>query len=194
MKINFKSKIVLENSRVKLLPLNEEYVEDLMPLVLNNPNLLKYSPSKFGTKELLKEYIKSDLNSREKRTKYAFVIYDKVQEKYAGSTSYLNISEKDQRLEIGSTWIGKNFQRTGLNRNCKFLLMEYAFEQLNCQRLELKTDARNVQSKKAIEGIGAKYEGLLRSHMLMIDGHRRDTIYYSILIAEWPEIKLKLKK
>jgi N-acetyltransferase len=99
------------------------------------------------------------------------------------------VSDKDQRLEIGWTWFGKAFQRTGLNRNVKFLMLQYAFEQLQFERVELKTDERNHPSRKAIEGIGGKFEGILRSHMQLPDGFRRNTVYYSILKAEWPALK-----
>jgi len=126
---------------------------------------------------------------RDKELKYPWAIYDKKAEAYAGCTSYLNISAVNSRLEIGSTWIGEEFQRTGLNRACKFLLLSYAFEDLGWERVELKTDSRNEQSKTAIQKIGAQYEGKLRSHTLMSDGYRRDTVYYSILKPEWPRIK-----
>jgi len=189
MNINFKENIILENSSVRLEPLAPKHWELLTPIVINNPKILQYSPPKFGTKELLKKYIDANIEKRNHGLKYPFVIYDKLKEAYAGSTSYLNISAKDERLEIGSTWIGKKFQRTGLNRNCKFLLLKYAFEKLKYQRVELKTDSRNIQSQTAIQAIGAKYEGTLRSHTLMSDGYRRDTIYYSILIDEWQGIK-----
>ena len=149
--------IILENDSVCLKPLELSHVDFLIHIVENNPDLLKYSPSKFGTIALLRQYVETNVSLRESGKKYPFIIFDKKYNKFAGSTSFLNISDKGKRLEIGSTWIGKKYQRTGLNRNCKFLLMSYAFEELNVERLELKTDSRNKQSQKAIEGIGAKY-------------------------------------
>ena len=189
MKLDFESNIVLENSRVRMEALQEAHFEHLVPIVLDKPDLLKYSPPKFGTPELLLNYIKKNIALRPRQLKYPFAIFDKAKHAYAGSTSYMNISLENQRLEIGSTWIGKTFQRTGLNRNCKFLLMQYAFDVLEIERIEFKTDKRNLQSQKAIEGIGGQYEGLLRSHTLMSDGYRRDTVYYSVLKGEWQGIR-----
>jgi RimJ/RimL family protein N-acetyltransferase len=101
----------------------------------------------------------------------------------------MNISNVDSRLEIGSTWIGKEFQRTGLNRNCKYLLLNFAFDELGVERIELKTDERNTASRNAIQKIGGQFEGILRSHTLMYDGFRRNTVYYSILKKEWEKIE-----
>ena len=193
MKFDFSKDIILENERVRMEPLVSVHCDSLAHIVNENPDLLKYSPAKFGTLDLLKDYVVNNIALRETGKKYPFVIFDKQFNEYAGSTSFLNISDKDKRLEIGSTWIGEKYQRTGLNRNCKLLLLTYAFEELAIERLEFKTDSRNKQSQKAIEGIGAKYEGVLRSHMLMSDGYRRDTIYYSILKKEWQEIKNSFK-
>mgnify|MGYP002777138386 CR=1 FL=1 len=151
--------------------------------------LLRYSPSAVHSHELLTAYIRQALAERTAGTKYPFAIFDKSVGQYAGSTSYGAISQADQRLEIGWTWIGKTFQRTGLNRNCKLLLLSYAFETLGFERVEFKTDTRNLQSRKAIQEIGATLEGEFRSHSIMSDGHRRNTVYYSILKNEWPDVK-----
>lgn len=192
MNFNFDTDIILENKRVRLEPLAAHHYEYLLPIALKYPKLLQYSPSYFGTEKSLKAYINGALEQQSKQTRYAFVIYDKRTQSYAGSTSFGNIFSKHQRLEIGWTWIGKDWQRTGLNRNCKFLLLTYAFETLAFERVELKTDDRNEQSKTAIQAIGAKLEGLLRSHTLMTDGHRRDTVYFSILKKEWAGIKKEI--
>ena len=126
---------------------------------------------------------------RDRHIRYPFLIFDKQQQQYAGSTSFGNISNPNARIEIGWTWIGTNFQRTGLNRANKFLMLQYAFETLGFERVELKTDGRNLQSRTAMEKIGATPEGILRSHTVMSDGYRRDTHYYSILKSEWHKIK-----
>lgn len=189
MLFDFKNKTELEDHRVKLVPLEQQYYEYLLPISIDDPDLLKYSPQLLGTKELLDEYIQNALNQKKSGLRYPFVIFDKLKNSYAGSTSYGNISDKDLRLEVGWTWIGRDFQRTGLNRHCKFLLLKYAFEDLQFERVEFKTDSRNLQSRKAIEAIGATYEGALRSHMLMPDGYRRTSVYYSILRDEWEQLK-----
>ena len=155
---------------------------------------MKYSPPKFGTVDSLKKYIIRYTKMRTQHLIYAFAIYDKRKGAYAGSTSFMNISQVDKCLEIGSTWIGKTFQRTGLNRNCKFLLMEYVFETLKFERLELRTDERNIQSQTAIKAIGGQYEGTHRSHLLMSDGFRRNTVCFSILKNEWEGIRKTIFK
>lgn len=189
MDLNFSADIVLENERVILSPLSNEHFKALLPISIANPNLLQYSPSPFGIENSLKENFTIALESRKNHKRYPFVIYDKLKAEFAGSTSFLNISNHDKRLEIGATWLGPDFQRTGLNRNCKFLLLQYIFEVLKFERAELKTDSRNIQSQTAIKAIGAKLEGALRSHTLMLDGYRRDTVYFSILKNEWNSIK-----
>lgn len=192
MKLDFD--IVLENDKVRLEPLSWDHFEFLLPISISDPDLLKFSPAEFGTDQALKKYIDNTLKLRKQHLKCTFAIFDKEQNEFAGSTSFMNISEVDERLEIGSTWLGTKYQRSGLNKNCKYLLMQYAFSKAKCKRIEFKTDNRNSQSKKSIEAIGGKYEGLLRSHTSMLDGFRRDTVCYSILLNEWKEIRKTIFK
>jgi RimJ/RimL family protein N-acetyltransferase len=110
----------------------------------------------------------------------------------AGATRYLNIAQEHRGLEIGGTWYGLEFQRTAVNTECKYLLLKHAFETLDCIRVQLKTDSLNVRSQRAIERLGAKREGVLRNHMIKPDGSYRDSVYYSILDSEWPEVKKRL--
>lgn len=184
----------IENDIVIIRALLWEDFELLLPICINEPDLLQFSPPSFGDEASLRTYFKVNLNLRDKELKTPFIIYDKSKNKYAGTTSYLNISFQNERIEIGSTWIGRAFQRTGLNRNCKYLLLSYAFEQLNMKRVELKTDFLNSQSRQAIEGIGGQFEGVLKSHTVMSDGRRRDTVYYGILAEDWPNIKSTIFK
>lgn len=184
----------LENHRVRLVPLTLDHMEPLSEIAYTQKELTRYSASLRHDPDLLRAYIEGALAERAAGTRYPFCIFDKQTGRFAGSSSYGNITNAHKRLEIGWTWIGKEFQRTGLNRNCKFLLLSYAFETLGCERVELKTDSRNQQSRTAITGIGAKEEGMLRRHMLMPDGAWRDTVYYSILLSEWPEIKARVFK
>ena len=189
MDFNFEREVNLEDDRVRLEPLSWDHFELLIPIALANPNLHQYSSSKYDSKEALKDYFKEAFESKSRCVRYPFVILDKLNDRYAGTTSFGNVSNKDERLEIGWTWIGREFQRTGLNRHCKYQLLKFAFETLNFKRVEFKTDSRNVQSKNAIIGIGGKLEGNLRSHTIMFDGFRRDTSYFSILNREWDQIK-----
>jgi RimJ/RimL family protein N-acetyltransferase len=186
---DFNPDIILEDDRVRLRPLQSDDFLNLSPVALGDPDILKFSPKSVHTPQMLREYIDGALTDRKNNFRYAFAVYDKVSQQFAGSTSFVNISNPDKRLEIGYTWYGKAFQRSGLNRHCKWLLLNYAFENLGFERVEFRTDERNIQSRTAIQKLGAKEEGILRSHMVMSDGFRRNTVYYSILKNEWEEIK-----
>jgi RimJ/RimL family protein N-acetyltransferase len=192
MDFNFKTDIVLENERALLRPMKEEDWDELLPVALADPTLVQYSPSQIHSEGLLKKYIRQALSDRETNFRYAFTIFDKAANRVAGSSSFGSLSNKDKRVEIGWTWIGREFQKTGLNRACKSLMLQYVFETLQFERLEFRTDERNEASRTAIEKIGGQFEGVLRSHMLMPDGFRRNTVYYSILREEWPVLKAKL--
>lgn len=191
-KFNTQEHIILENERIKLRPLIEDDYNNLRPIAQRNPNLLQFSPQQVNTDDKLKAYIQKALQQRSDGTRYPFISFDKKAQEYSGSTSYLNISNANDRLEIGATWLGKDFQGTGLNKQQKHLMLTYAFETLGMQRVELKTDSRNLQSQRAMEKIGAIREGTLRSHTVMEDAYRRDTVYFSILCNEWPDVKSRI--
>jgi RimJ/RimL family protein N-acetyltransferase len=194
MSFPFTSTIILEDDRALIRPLQKTDLEHLLPVASQTKELVQYSPYFIHNRKHLENYIDTSLHERSINFRYPFIIFDKQQKAFAGSSSFANISDKDQRVEIGWTWIGVDFQKTGLNRHCKFLMLQYAFEALQFERVEFKTDARNQISRTAMEKLGAVYEGALRSHTLMSDGLRRTTVYYSILRAEWDEIKQKLLK
>jgi RimJ/RimL family protein N-acetyltransferase len=126
-------------------------------------------------------------------TEMPFVAIHLASGRVAGATRYLNIMPKDRGLEIGGTWYGVEFQRTPVNTECKYLLLKHSFDSLGCIRVQFKTDLRNIRSQKAIERIGAAKEGILRNHMILPDGRFRDSVYYSILDSEWPEVKSRLE-
>ena len=189
MNFSFDEEIILENSFALLRPINKTDIDNLLPVATKDKDLLQFSPAQIYTRELLKTYIDNAVEHKIRKTRYPFIVFDKTRNQFAGSTSFLNISNPDDRLEIGSTWYGKAFQKTGLNQNCKYLLLQYAFDNLKAERVEFKTDERNLASRKAIEKIGGQFEGILRRHTLMSDGFRRNTICYSILKSEWPELK-----
>jgi RimJ/RimL family protein N-acetyltransferase len=190
----FDKDIILENERVLLRPMTKEDAQNLLQVATEDEKLIQYSPSHIHTAVYLQNYVDTALRLREQHSRYTFTIFDKRSQKFSGSTSFLNISPYDQRLEIGATWIGRQFQKTGLNRNCKFLLLQYAFDTLDYERVEFRTDERNTASRTAIEKIGGRYEGLLRSHTLMPDGFRRNTVCYSILKQEWLQMEADFLK
>jgi RimJ/RimL family protein N-acetyltransferase len=115
-------------------------------------------------------------------------------DRIVGSTRYMNIDAANRRVEIGTTWIAKSWQRTFVNTHAKFLMLRHAFEVLGCNAVEIRTHSRNDQSRAAIERLGAKLDGILRQHMIMPDGHIRDTAVYSIVRDEWPAMKDSLAR
>lgn len=183
----------LEDDRVKFSVIKSvEGARPIQEIALSEPELLTYSPSVISTVPLFEEFFSKAISGLNKGEMVPFLIFDKSVKQYAGTSRFANISPVNQRLEIGWTWLGKAYQRTGLNRHNKLLMLSYVFERLNYERVELKADAANKQSREAMEGIGAQYEGALRSHTVMSDGRRRDTVYYSILRSEWPDVKKNL--
>jgi N-acetyltransferase len=186
--MNFTADLHLETDRVLLRPLREEDITQLQTIAFD-ADTWKYMITSITTPESLSTWATNCLAARQNQQRYTFVIIDKATGNLAGSTSFGNISGPDKRLEVGWTWLGKTYRGTGLNRHCKFMLLSYVFEVLNYERVELKTDVQNLRSRQAMQKIGATEEGILRSHTLMHDGRRRDTIYYSILRSEWPAIR-----
>jgi N-acetyltransferase len=184
----FEEKIILGLGNTILRPLSTEDIPAFRDIAFD-AGIWKFFPSRISSEKELNDFVNNALEARSTNERIPFTIVSKQSNTAIGSTSYLNISCKDKRLEIGATWLGKNYQGTGVNKVCKFLLLKFAFEELQFERVELKTDVLNQQSRKAILKLGAVEEGILRSHTLMHDGRRRDTIYYSILKNEWEDIK-----
>ena len=178
----------LENHFVKLSPLSLSNYKHLID-VAKQENLVQYSPSKIDTEEDLLAYVQAAINGINQKTTLPFIIYDKSKKAYAGSTRFGLINWKNKVLHIGWTWIGKEFQGSGLNTQMKFLMLQYAFETLNFDKVEFRADERNIRSRKAVEKLGAKLEGILRKDTLMLDGFKRSTCCYGILKEEWMAIK-----
>ena len=189
MNFSFETDIILESDSLLLKPLSLSDTGNLLSIATADKTMLQFSPTQVYTKDLLTTYVENAIALRNNHARYTFSIFSKSRNCYVGSTAFLNISNADDRLEIGATWIGKPFQGTGLNRQCKYLLLQYAFDILNAHRVEFRTDERNLQSRKAIEKIGGKFEGMLREHTVMYDGFRRNTFCYSILKIEWDAAK-----
>ncbi len=182
-----KQHIILENKRVLLRPLEESDIEQLWPFALNEPDIWKYSIfSPGGSKENMETYIADYLKQKEVGKEYAFAVIDKTSNGYAGCTRFYDIQPENNTTQLGYTWYGKAFQRTGLNRNCKMLLLEFAFEKWGMERVEFRADAQNERSIKAMRAIGCTVEGILRSCVsLPLQNRRRDSIVLSILKEEW---------
>ena len=180
--------VVLENSRVRLRPLEAADFEELKAVAFT-PELWLYTTTRADDTVSLAAYIAGAVQARHEGQRYPFVIIDRATGRLAGSTSYYAIDPVEQRVSIGYTWMGTDFQRTGLNRAAKYLLLSYAFDQLGCERVELETDSHNHKSQTAMRNMGATEEGTLRSHRLTQGGRRRDTVIFSIIRSEWEELR-----
>ena len=184
----FDREIILENDIALLRPMQPDDFEDFK-LIAFEKDIWTYTLSRVYDEFELQDYMLKAFRDREIGTRYTFTIIDKATGNIAGSSSYLNIFLNDLRLEIGFTWLGAPYRRTGLNRACKQLLLQYAFEILGMQRVEFKTDSLNMRSRNALKGIGAIEEGILRSHSTRHDGYRRDSVYFSIIRKDWDAMK-----
>ena len=195
MNTDFSQNTILEDDFVLLRPLQESDLENLLEISLNEPETWKYSLVGADGKENLENYIQIALKARENKTEFPFIVFDKKSGKYAGSTRFYDINLGFKTLQLGYTWYGKNFRGTGLNKHCKFLLLQFAFENLGMERVEFRADNNNKRSIAAMKSIGCKVEGVLRNHMPTSGSDvRRDSIVLSILRNEWfEEVKENLK-
>lgn len=178
--------IVLENDRVRLSPLTLDNYSNLL-LVAAEHKLVQYSPSDIASPAALRNYVEIALDQQKHGTSLPFIIFDKQTNGFAGCTRYMNIDHKNKVLEIGSTWIGRKFQGTGLNAQMKYLLLDHAFYSLGFEKVSFRIDKRNMQSRKAVEKLGAVLEGILRKNVYLLDGYKRDTCQYGILKNEWEQ-------
>ncbi len=176
---------VLENKRVLLRPIEETDFENLLPFSLHEPDIWFYGLVTAAGEDNLRNYIATAVKNRNDKKEYPFIIFDKKANRYAGSTRFYDIQQPYLTTQLGYTWYGKDFQRTGLNRHCKLLLLTYVFEQWGLERCEFRADANNAKSIAAMKAIGCIEEGIFRNHMPTASGGRRDSIVLSILKNEW---------
>lgn len=184
--------VTLEGSAVRLEPLRPEHAAPLASIC--EDEVFEFTSSVLRTEQELAAYIASALEAAGRGTEQPFFIRDRATGAPLGTTRYMTISRYDRNLEIGHTWLGRRAWRSRVNTECKFLLLRHAFEQLHVMRVQFKTDQRNARSRAAIERLGARFEGILRNHMLVRGGIVRDSAYYSILDTEWPEVKARLEE
>jgi len=179
--------IVLENDCVLLRPLAMSDANYLQVFSENEPELWQYSLQSAAGSDNLTQYLESAVKGRESGLAYPFIIYDKQRKAYVGTTRFYEIDLLNQSLLLGYTWLGLDFQRTGINRHCKYLLLQFAFEQAGFHRVAFRADINNEKSIRAMESIGCKHEGILREHMLLANGMRRTSVLLSILANEWQD-------
>lgn len=185
--------VTLEGSHVRLEPLQESHYE-VLRVAGADEELWRWYPAPAFTPEQMKGYIRAALDGQAAKTALPFVTFERASNTLVGSTRFMNIDQPNRRVEIGSTWIVKPWQRTAINTEAKYLMLRHAFEKLGCIRVEFKTDALNQQSRNAILRIGAKEEGIFRQHMVTWTGRLRDSVYFSILDDEWPQVKSALEE
>jgi len=185
IEFNFGNDYILEDQRCLLRPLEPDDYELLLTFALQEPELWKYSLVSPTGAAGMQSYIMQALNARAEGKEYPFIVYDKEAGHYAGCTRFYDIQLQYKTLQLGYTWYGRCFQRSGLNRHCKYLLLSFAFEDMDMERVEFRADNNNTRSINAMKAIGCTVEGVLRSHLPTYNGKRRDSIVLSILRDEW---------
>jgi RimJ/RimL family protein N-acetyltransferase len=184
--------VTLEGRHVRLEPLAKGHLAGLAEVGLDE-ELWRWIPTAVRKREEMAAYIETALDEQQRGVSLPFAILEKATGRAIGSTRYGNIDRTHHRVEIGWTWVAREWQRTAMNTEAKYLLLKHAFESLGCMRVELKTDSLNEKSRAAILRIGAKEEGIFRNHMITASGRIRHSAYYSIIDSEWPAVKARLE-
>jgi RimJ/RimL family protein N-acetyltransferase len=184
--------VTLIGERVRLEPLSQSHAQDLS-VAGSDPEIWRWLPTDHHRPGSMTSFIRAALSQYEERKAVPFATIDVARSMAVGSTRYHYIESEQRRLEIGFTWISSSFQRSYVNTETKLLQLWYAFEVLECRRVEFKADAENVKSCEAILRLGAKEEGYFRKHMLYPDGRNRDSVYFSIIDDDWPRSEARLR-
>jgi N-acetyltransferase len=186
--------ITLEGNSVRLEPLEQKHVPLLWAAAKDAvEEIFRWIPYSVRTAEDVQKMVEKSLAEQGRGESVPFATVERRSGQVIGSTRFMNIDRANRRVEIGSTWIAPAWQRTAINTEAKYLMLHHAFEQWRCIRVELKTDSLNQKSRNAILRIGAKEEGTLRQHVITWSGRLRDSVYFSILDKEWPEVKARLE-
>jgi RimJ/RimL family protein N-acetyltransferase len=183
--------LALHGQEVDLLPLKPEMLEDLYR-VAADPRLWTMIPYDASKRDTFMRLFNESFADREADKQYPFVVFHKKEKRLIGSTRYINIAAADKALEIGWTWYAAEWWGTKVNPECKLMLLRCAFGALGARRVQIKTDERNIRSRKAIEKIGGRFEGILRKDRILESGLSRNTAYYSIIDEEWPEAEQRI--
>lgn len=184
---DFKTNYVLEDNCVLMQPLTQVDCKNLLYFSLNEPTTWQFGFVSAAGEENLKKYIADAEQGRSDQKMYAFSVFDKRTNAYAGSTRFYDVNLAFKTVQLGYTWYGEQFRGTGLNMHCKYLLLQFAFEQMDMQRVEFRADARNARSIAAMKKIGCVEEGILREDMPLLTGGRRNSMILSILKNEWEQ-------
>ncbi|MFD1928218.1 GNAT family N-acetyltransferase [Sporosarcina siberiensis] len=184
--------ILLKGKQVTLREMTKSDAHDLYE-VAQDERIWAHMMNRMETQKDMESYINAALNAKEQGSEYPFVIIHNETNKIIGSTRFMDINLAHQRLEIGNTWLNPKFWRTPVNTECKYLLFKHCFEELHLNRVQLKTDHENIRSQQAIKRIGAKKEGILRNHIIRVNGTIRHTVMFSVIKEEWPEVKKSIE-
>lgn len=184
--------VTLEGHHVRLEPLARTHLAGLAEVGLDE-DLWRWIPTQVRTKVEMAAYIETALEEQERGRSLPFALVEIRTGRAIGSTRYGNIDRQHRRVEIGWTWVAREWQRTAINTDAKYQLLRHAFETLGCIRVELKTDSLNERSRAAILRLGAHEEGIFRNHMITSSGRIRHTVYFSIVDSEWPVVKARLE-
>lgn len=185
--------LTLETDRVLLRPMAEQDFGDFFALA-QDEDAWRFFTFNLSDRQGLQTWMNMAFHDLDAGNRRPFTVIDKKSGKIAGSTSMGNISQHDLRLEIGWSWLGSNYRGSGINRHAKYAQLKYIFDSIYFERVEFKTDVLNQRSRRALAGIGAREEGILRNHMTMWNDRRRDSIYFSIIRPEWPLLKQSIFK
>jgi RimJ/RimL family protein N-acetyltransferase len=189
----FTTPLILEDELVRIEPLEEKHFELLLPTALQT-DLWRFTMQKIKSVEDFRKYFDTALKEKQQKKSYPFAYFNKQTRQYCGSTRFGNIDFNNKRVEIGWTWLNTSLHGSGFNKHCKFLLLSYGFEQLQLNRIELKTSHLNLISQKAMRKIGAVHEGVFRNHIINEDGTIRHSHYFSFIKEEWPATKENIFK
>jgi RimJ/RimL family protein N-acetyltransferase len=192
----FVDPVTLEGRHVLLSPMARERADTIaaaLGVAAADGDMWESKVTSIPRPEGMRAYVAQALVELDAGLSVPFSTVERASGKVVGSTRYMNIEAPHRRLEIGTTWIGKSFQRTAINTEAKYLMLRHAFETLHCIAVDLRTHEKNLQSRAAIERLGAKLDGLLRNHRIMPDGSLRNTATYSIIDTEWPGVKARLE-
>ena len=188
------SLFTLEGAHVRLEPLRPDHAPMLWEIAKDHlGDLFRWIPYKLETLNEFQQFNARVLDEQARGLSVPFATFQRQPNQIVGTTRYMNMDLANRKVEIGSTWIAPQWQRTVINTEAKYLMLRHAFEMWNCVRVELKTDALNQRSRQAILRLGAKEEGTLRKHLLTWNGRQRDSVYFSILDTEWPQVKAELE-
>ncbi|MDG0767901.1 GNAT family protein [Bacillus halotolerans] len=183
----------LMGKQIRVVPMDRSHIQGLYEAA-NDERIWTHLPKTIETAYDMEDFVEEALYHKKSGGEFPFVMFHRETGKIVGTTRFLYMSPDSRSLEIGWTWFHPSVWGTAVNTECKYLLLQYCFEQMNTIRVQFKTDERNIRSQKAIERLGAVKEGILRNQMIRKDGTFRHSVFYSIIESDWPSVKQHLEQ